>query len=351
MSRKNDRRGAVICGAYGMENAGDDAVLSAIVAALRGIDSELPITVMARRPRETARRFGVAAVHPLRPLRWIAAMRHAKLFISGGGSLLQDVTSRRSLWYYLTAIRLARRCGCAVQLYGCGVGPLVHGRSRKRTAAVLNACADAVTVRDGDSLALLRGIGVRKPRLLSAADPALFLPPVRGERERRFGVALRQWPQPEGAAPALAQAVRYVYETYRLEPVFLCLGRGDRAAAERVCALLGEVPYTLSMDARRVGRMSLVLSMRLHGLVFALRDGAPAAGLSYDPKVAAFCRDAGLPCLPAGETDADRLRALLDEAAHLDADRLSAAAEELRRRERVNAYTAAELLTGEEDRP
>ena len=371
MSRKTARRGVVICGAYGMENAGDDAVLTAILAALRGIDSTLPVTVMARRPRETAKRFGAAAIHPLRVLRWAAACRRAELFISGGGSLLQDVTSRRSLWYYLAAIRLAKACGCAVQLYGCGVGPLLRERSRHMTAAVLNACADVITVRDADSLALLEalrnaeppgavlsdshaGMSQKEPspmtHVLLAADPALSLPPVRGEREPKLGVVLRQWPGFDEAAPALAAAVRYAAETWRLAPVFLCLGPGDRLAAETVCAQLGDIPCSFSVDARRAGRMSLVLSMRLHGLIFALNGGAPAAGLSYDPKVASFCREAGLPCLPFEGAGAEELIRLLDEAAHLDAERLSAAAEALRRRERVNAYAAAELLTGEEDR-
>ena len=53
------RRGAVICGAYGMDNAGDDAVLTAIVAQLRRIDGDMPITVLAHQPKKTAARFGV----------------------------------------------------------------------------------------------------------------------------------------------------------------------------------------------------------------------------------------------------------------------------------------------------
>lgn len=348
MTDKALRRGAVICGAYGMDNAGDDAVLAAVVAALRRLDAGLPITVMARRPAQTAKRFGVSAVHPLRVLRWLAAMRRARIFLSGGGTLLQDVTSRRSLRYYLAAIRLAKKSGCAVQLYGCGVGPLGYESSRRKTAEILNACADAATLRDEDSLTLLRSMGVERPRLMLAADPALSLVPPRGERERRFGVVLRPWPALWLKVPELARAVRYAYETYRLEPVFFCLGPGDRAAADSVCAELADIPHTVSADARRVGRMSLVLSMRLHGLVFALSGGAPAAGLSYDPKVDAFCREAHLPCLPLDESDADGLCRLIDRAAHLDAEQLSADAEILKERERVNIAVTAELLSDTE---
>ena len=57
-------------------------------------------------------------------------MRRSKLYINGGGSLIQDVTSCRSLWYYLTNIRAAKFLGCKVQMYGCGIGPVVRESHR-----------------------------------------------------------------------------------------------------------------------------------------------------------------------------------------------------------------------------
>lgn len=346
-SARRPRRGAVICGAYGMDNAGDDAVLAAMVDELRRIDRDLPITVLSRAPKKTAERFGVAAIHPMRPLRWLAAMRRACLFISGGGSLLQDVTSRRSLFYYLAAIRLARRAGCRVMLFGCGIGPLRTEASRRRTAGTLRACADVITVRDPDSEAFLRAIGVAGPRILLSADPALSAAAPAGERERAIGFVLRDWPGFDKYAADLAAAAWYAFETYRLTPVFLCLAPEDRDAVRPLCRTLENagVPCSVAADVRRTGRMSLVLSMRLHGLIFALRAGTPAAGLSYDPKVASFCADAALPCLPWEDVSSDALFRLIDRAAHLDGESLSAALQRLRNRERVNASAAAELLS------
>ena len=340
----HSRQGAVICGAYGMDNAGDDAVLAAIIAALRKIDRDMPLTVMARKPAATAKRFGVAAVHPLDFPKWLRAMGRARLFISGGGTLLQDVTSRRSLQFYLLAIRMAKKRRCAVQLYGCGIGPLRREASRKQTADTLNACADVITVRDGESAALLEEIGVKKPLILTAADPALSLGAVPGERERCVGFALRDWPGFWSHVPDFAAAARYAYEKYRLRPVLLCLAPEDRAAARSVCAALGDVPVSVSVDPRRVGRMSLIVSMRLHGLVFALRSGIPAAGVSYDPKVSAFCRESGLPVAALEDAGAETLCRLIDEAAHLDGESLRAAAKKARERELTNARAAAELL-------
>ena len=48
---KRDRDGVVICGAYGRGNAGDDAILDAIIAQMKDIDPDLPLYVLSRTPR------------------------------------------------------------------------------------------------------------------------------------------------------------------------------------------------------------------------------------------------------------------------------------------------------------
>lgn len=346
MDSNKSRRGVVICGAYGMQNAGDDAVLAAVCRDLRRLERDIPITVLARNPKSTARRFGVTAIHPLNIPRWLMAMKRAKLFISGGGSLLQDVTSRRSLWYYLATIALAKKMGCAVQLYGCGIGPITGAKNREQTAKVLNACADVITLRDKESMETLQTLGVTEPRTLLAADPALRLDAVPGDRERKIGIVVRPWPEFWAHIPDFAAAARHAYETYRLTPMLICMAPTDHAAASSLCTLLERqhIPCSISQHPRRIGQMSLVLSMRLHGLIFALRDGALAAGVSYDPKVSSFCREAGLPCTELAEATSALLCGLVDQAIHLDAETLAAARDTLRQRERVNARAAAELL-------
>jgi len=118
------KHGIMICGAYGHGNAGDEAILEAIVTEMRTLDADLPITVLSRTPKETAVRCGVRAKHSFALLGILPAMRRTKLFLCGGGTLMQDATSSRSLWYYLFMLAAAKRRGCRVLMYGCGIGPL-----------------------------------------------------------------------------------------------------------------------------------------------------------------------------------------------------------------------------------
>lgn len=110
---KLERDGVVICGAYGKGNGGDNAILDAIVAQLRHIDPDLPICALSRTPKETRAAACVDSLYTFRLLAIRRRMRHAKLYLSGGGTLIQDTTSTRSLLYYLSSIRMAARAAAA----------------------------------------------------------------------------------------------------------------------------------------------------------------------------------------------------------------------------------------------
>ncbi|MEG2138649.1 MAG: polysaccharide pyruvyl transferase CsaB, partial [Oscillospiraceae bacterium] len=52
-SAPQKRYGALVCGAYGRGNAGDDAILEAIISELRQIDPDFPLWVLSRSPKDT----------------------------------------------------------------------------------------------------------------------------------------------------------------------------------------------------------------------------------------------------------------------------------------------------------
>ena len=310
---RTGRDGVVICGAYGRGNAGDDAILEAILEEMRGIDPDMPMTVLSKNPADTRLTYRVRAIHRSNVFAWWHAMKHARLYINGGGSLIQDVTSRRSLWYYLHNIQTAKKLGCRVQMYGCGIGPVNRESHRRLASKVLNGYVDVITLREPDSLEELRSMNVVRPRILLTADPALILKPAPDDvvdsvmlragippHGRYICFALRRWKGFEEKAPEFARAAEYAYRTYGLTPVFLAVEKHQDPLAAQLAARDIQVPHYFLDDAGNAGsiigvlsRMEVVVSMRLHALIFAAGQGIPLVGAVYDPKVSAFLRYIG----------------------------------------------------------
>ena len=364
---KRDRDGVVICGAYGRGNAGDDAILEAILQEMRAIDPDMPITVLTKDPKATRLTYRVRTAGRMDVGTWKKAMRHAGLYINGGGSLIQDVTSRRSLWFYLHNIQAAHKSGCKVQMYGCGIGPVLREQHRKLAASVLNASVDVITLREPDSLKELQSMGVTKPEILLTADPALTLPAASEDEIDsvllRAGIpphgkylcfALRNWKGFEDKAPLFAQAAKYAYETYGLTPVFAAVEKHLDPVAGRLAAAGLDIPHYFLDDAGSAGtiigalsRMQAVVSMRLHALIFAAGQGIPLAGVVYDPKVSAFLRYIGQEnFLDLDALTADALKAMIDRmvSSPISPEEQAAAVQNLRQIEQVNVDTARRLL-------
>lgn len=331
---KQGRYGAVICGAYGKGNAGDDAILMCMLRQLRMQDPDLPITVMTRDPQQTALLTGVSTIHIFDILSAWRVMKKSSLYISGGGSLIQNATSNRSLLYYLFSIRQAKWAGCRVMIYGCGIGPVNGEENRKRTARILETSVDLITLRDPESLRTLRSFGVTGPKTQVTADPALLMEgddkaAVRILRsngldpEGRYCLfVLRPWDVTRERLADIAAAADYCREKYGLMPLFYTLepGRDDeitRATAELVKAPCRVLPPVTdgTVLCGLIGRMELVVSMRLHALIFACAQQTKVAAISYDPKVTGFMNYLGSEsCVELSDASGKAIKDMIDRA-------------------------------------
>lgn len=331
---KKKRSGVLICGAYGKGNAGDDAILKAIVRQMKNIDEDMPVYVLSHNPIETRKKYYVGSVHVFNPFAFWHVMRRTKLYLSGGGSLIQDQTSSRSLWYYLWSIRLAKLAGNRVLMYGCGIGPVNGARNRKMAARIINRCVDAVTLREDMSLAELRAMGVVKPDIRITADPALLLQPGEPGAVESFlqsqGLSpdgayalyvLRPWPGFEERKKSFAAAAEAVRAQYGLTPVFFALEPDrDTQPCREVAELLSGGSFFISapQDERLIigmmRKMRVVVSMRLHTLIFASSVSAKLAAVSYDPKVTGFMRYIGQKhCIAFEDVTQERLTELIGQ--------------------------------------
>ena len=332
---KKKKYGVLICGAYGKGNAGDDAILKAILAQMKAIDRDMPVYVMSHDPAETRLRYHVGSVHVFDPFRFWPLMRRCRLFISGGGSLIQNETSTRSLNYYLTTIRMAHTAGCRVMMYGCGIGPVSGEGSRRHTARILNRCVDKITLREDLSRKELSDMGVMQPDISVTADPALLLQPATTGAVDSYFLSndldpngsyamfvLRPWKNLSGHLQAIVDAAIYVNQKHGLTPVFVALEPtrdleiNRQAAGMLSCrSFVLPAPRDEQLTIGMMQKMRVIVSMRLHALIFASSVGAPLAAISYDPKVTGFMAYLGQKhCMELDDVTKDSLCALIDDA-------------------------------------
>jgi polysaccharide pyruvyl transferase CsaB len=310
-------------GYFGFGNTGDEAILAAELAAFHRLAPEAQLSVLSAAPVQTQTTYGVEAVPRMSWGAIRAEMARSQLFISGGGSLLQDVTSWRSPLYYLALLRMAQKRHLRTIAFCQGVGPLRRGWIRRLTAATLRRL-DMIVVRDQDSAQLLEKLGIPASSIYCAADAVWLLEPTDAAEIQQaegistdvatLGLFLRALPgkTPAESAPlwsTLAADVDEFLRRHHAQAVFAPMQRPqDAAVGEMVMSRLSQPARQITGSyppAALLGltsAFSLVLGMRLHGLIFAARVGVPAVGLSYDPKVAAFCVQAGLLRPPSVDT-------------------------------------------------
>jgi polysaccharide pyruvyl transferase CsaB len=364
--RGQERSGVIISGAYGMGNAGDDAILEAIVGAMRKIDEFVPITALSRNPRETGSRFSIESLHSFDVIRFRRVMKKTKLYLSGGGSLIQNVTSRRSLWYYLFTISQAKKLGNAVMMYGCGIGPIVDEGDMTLLSRVLNNCVDVITLRESYSFDELRRFGVTAPKILVSSDPAISLEAADDEQVseymrsvklspegRYICFSVRSWQGFEERASAIAQAADYAAGAFGLTPVFVLINhREDDRATELVRSRMKTKSVVIedkgdtALMIGLLSRMTAMVSMRLHGLIFAASSGVPLVGISYDPKVSAFVDSVGERRLELGALSPEELKEMIRQAvlSYADSGRREATVARLIASEKINSELARSLL-------
>lgn len=348
-------RRIVISGYYGFRNSGDEAVLRSILLALeeegkaQGIQIQ-PI-VLSADPAWTSKMYGVESVRRMHPADLLRALRSSDGLISGGGSLLQDATSAKTIPYYTGVMKLAQLLGKPTFAYSQGIGPVNRRWMDPLIRGVMKR-SRYVSVRDAESAALLGRIGVPKERIDVVPDPVMGLPlpagshqdasritpagqaagALRAEEPPLIGVSLRRW-RSDGAD--LARAAEALVALSKRMPVRLRFlpfhTPSDTEASEQVMERLrgrlgsgstaelaapGDDPQQMLLA---VSRCDALFGMRLHALIYAAGQMVPMLGLSYDPKIDQFLNRLGLKAI--GTTDRLDAELFAEAACSLLADK------------------------------
>ena len=298
-----------ISGYYGFDNSGDEAVLQSILLALKEegdlVGLRVVPIVLSADPVKTTRLYGVEAVHRMRFGELREAILSCDALISGGGSLLQDVTGIGTIPYYLGVVKLAQWMGKPTFIYSQGVGPVGRRLFRPLIRNVMNRC-DLVSVRDVESAALLQRIGVRRD-VLTVPDPVMGFPWLDegkldlpgAERIPAIGVAVRFWRKDRRELEQLAEGLSLLaarrrvrirllpfYPPYDDDASMYVLERLSPTA--RSSAEVVRSATTPLAMLEQVAGCDLIIAMRLHALIYAATQRVPMVGVSYDPKIDQF---------------------------------------------------------------
>lgn len=304
--QKNDE--IIISGYYGFKNSGDDALLEAVIKDIKAHKESPNITVLSANPKETAQRYRVRAINRINPFTLMKHMKRAGLLISGGGTLIQDTTSTKSLIYYLAVLRYAMRCGAKTMLYSNGIGPLKNNVNIKRAVKVLNR-VDAITLRDPESLRVLKDIGVDTNAIVTA-DPVFGIESFNREKGRKIlaafgitdmdkgiiGVSVRKT-KDTGVVfeETIANICDYIIEKYNHNIVFIPMQTNkDEGVSRSIMARMKNRAYIIDKRISVEDTISVIsategcIGMRLHSLIYAAIANVPLMGISYDPKIKGF---------------------------------------------------------------
>ncbi len=283
----------LLCGYYGFLNTGDEAICLAITRELTRLGHS--VTVLSANPAQTAQLYQVKATQRMNPVLTPLAILNSDVVLSGGGGLLQDKTSSRTLSYYLGIIGLAKMLGKRVAVFNQSIGPLSENGQTK-VAAALRGVTNIV--RDTGSQALLEQLGLS---VKLGGDPALLLEAPSGivSNPNQVLIAPR-----EGQSAATDCLVELAKRLVKQGKEILVLGFQPGWDDDELKAFEGIAKTRIENTADPTRALELiagsgaVIGVRLHAVILAAAARVPFYGISYDPKVQGFCRDASALELP-----------------------------------------------------
>jgi len=359
-------KNVVMHGYYGYGNRGDDALLCAILNDLKETMPVFSPVVLSHNPEDTSKEHGVSSINRFNIFKMKKAMKHAKLFIAGGGSLIQDITSTKSLMYYLYCIKLAKKLGLKVMLYANGIGPVTKQRNKKAVKKVLNL-ADVITLRDADSFEFLRELGITNPKITVTGDPAFGLSSCDKEGADKIlkdlgidgkFIAVSARNLTGGAddfAKSFAKMMDYIAQKTGCTPVFIPMQyEKDKKISLKIIenmsnkAVFADKMLNVSEIMGITSMAESVIAVRLHMLIFGVAAAKSVLGVNYDPKVKSFMDSAGLNyCLEPSEIAEDNFKETVDSFLN-DSEEIEKKTEEtaknLKEKAKENAIIAAKLM-------
>ena len=368
--RSKGKYDCVLLGYYGFGNMGDDALLMSVIKNLRSKIPYLRIAVMSydvKKMKANLNHLSVFVFNRFNVLSTLKVFRNSKYLIFGGGTLLQDNTSTKSLLYYLYMVRLAKRYGLDVILYANGIGPIRKEKNKRRIKSILPKIS-LITARDKQTYDYIKNLD-NNVNIHLTADEALTIAPQSSEKvilseefiKKGFVCfSVRKWRDIKDEE--YIKYARVVSDFCQRNGFCVLLivmeAHNDLAITEKIANYFKTNVKILyaggGMNGEEltgiISNAKMTISVRLHSLIFSACAGVPMIGLSYDPKVSSFMKLAGIDekyIVDIGLNSANDLKNAINalyEELDTEKKRLKSAMEILKQSAEENAKTTAEYI-------
>lgn len=292
----------VLSGYFGFKNFGDEAILSVLVKKLK--QDKHRLTIISSDPKYTMKQFKhIRSVYTFKILDIIGAISKSDILISGGGSLLQDVTSIKSLIYYLFIIFLGLILGKKVIIFAQGIGPIKSPIGQFLTKELLKHCT-YVSVRDTKSFELLKNWHVNADLL---CDPIFSTEISETKKRDVVAVQLRNFrTMSEDFIDRLAQKIVSEFPNKPIE-IYSFQDSIDLEICQKLEKSLrlldNNIKVTLYSGltndeiVEKISQVKYLIAMRFHAIIIGLLANTQILSINYDIKVEKISKEFGLPMI------------------------------------------------------
>jgi len=309
----------LVSGYYGFDNFGDEAILGVLLSKLKGAD----VTVLSSDPEKTSKLYGVKSINSFDAKTVLEHLNEFDALISGGGSLIQNVTSIKSLIYYCGLISMMGAMNSPknpkdVIIFAQGIGPIKGFWANLIAKNAFKKCT-YISVRDENSQKLLKKYGVESNLV---CDPIFDLPLPPRSRTRKIGIQLRRFETlTDELFDGIVKQVAFKFSDREIELISF-QDSEDVGISEVFLHKLKEKHPTINAKIvqglnnqqiiNRVGEYDYLIAMRFHACLLGLKYGIKTLAISYDPKVENLAKDAKIPYFVMDSSKNDYKKAFED---------------------------------------
>ena len=293
----------LVFGWFGLETVGDQAILLGLVRSFWNVWSECHFHIYSYYPSWTSRTLRILGLESRAKVVYgiaglLRSIWSANMIVLGGGPILDDPLVKSWLIFAL----VGKLLGKPIVVYGCGFDP-IHSRTNGLAARLLLDWSDSAFLRDGESLSRAERMGI-DAHLSVTADPSLALgaePELsrlrkihRSSVNLRIGFCVRAWCS-RTDYPELLEVVSRSIELLTRElgarvtliPFQTHVLDDDRRVIRELTSKL-QKQNNIQMIGSEPGlweilgvlnHQDLVITMRLHGALFASMLRIPCIGI------------------------------------------------------------------------